>query len=92
MPMNTELGSDAVATSADEANQVNLDVVIVADEANFKTETDEESKSSVVADQASVEAACSTFPPMVPKSNACVIACLELRSTLGGMNMNKFLS
>ena len=54
VPMNTELGSDAAATSADEANQVNFDVV--ADEANFKTETDEEFKSSVVADQASVEA------------------------------------
>ena len=52
--MNTELGSDAAATSADEANQVNLDVV--TDEANFKTETDEEFKSSVVADQASVGA------------------------------------
>jgi len=54
VPMNTELGSDAAATSADEANQVNFDAV--ADEVNFKTETDEEFKSSVVADQASVGA------------------------------------
>ena len=94
--LTVKVGTTSVEAKFDdsilEANQVNFDVA--AAEANFKTEADEGLKSSVVVDRASVEAKFITIdgPEIKRLRNRILGANLELRSTFGGMNMNKLLS